>query len=216
MPQKLCFQHPVHLHWDRKARAWVVLNSVYIVESLAPDDFYERRLDGHAANEVLKILDVETEYRIAFTKTLLTRAIAEAAKSKSQVLHFSSHGNSTGVYLTNGKMLSWKAFVELIKPVAGPNKALVMATCGGGDKQLTKALTAVGVIFGWVFGSTANTVSFSDSCLAWSILYNRLVDHGFEKSALMTTLEAINVAIDGDFVYRRWDGKKYVHYPTEK
>ena len=193
-----------------------MLGSVYIVETLDPDDFYERRLDGHAANEILKILDVATEYRIAFTKTLVTRAIAEAANSKSQVLHFSSHGNNTGVFLTNGKKLSWKAFVELIKPVAGPGRALVMATCGGGDNKLTKALTADGVIFGWVFGSTAETVAFSDTCLAWSILYNRLFDHGFKKSALMTTLEVINAAIEGDFVYRRWDGKKYLRYPTEK
>lgn len=193
-----------------------MLASVYILESLDPVDFFERRRDGHAAAEILRILDVPTEYRIAFTKSLVTRAIAEAAKSKAQVLHFSSHGNDTGVFLTNGKKLSWNAFVELIKPVAGPDKALVMATCGGGDQELTKALTAAGVVFGWVFGSTAEVVHFSDSCLAWSILYNRLFDHGFEKPALMTTLKAINAAIDGDFVYRRWTGRKYLHYPTRK
>jgi hypothetical protein len=193
-----------------------MLDSVYILETLSPKDFYERRLDGHAANEILKILDVTTEYRIAFTKPLVERAITEAAKSKAQILHFSSHGNSTGVILTNRKNISWKAFVELIKPAAGPDKALVMATCGGGDQQLTKALTAADVVFGWVFGSTAEKVHFSDSCLAWSILYNRLYDHGFDKHALMTTLKAINAAIDGDFVYRRWTGKKYLRFPTEK
>lgn len=193
-----------------------MLGNVFIVESLYPKDFYERRLDGHAANEILKILDVTTEYRIAFTKPLVERAITEATKGKCQVLHFSSHGNSTGICLTNREDLSWKAFVELVRPAAGPDKALVMATCGGGDKELTKALTAAGVVFGWVFGSTADTVAFSDSCLAWSILYNRLVDHGFEKPALMKTLKAINAAIDGDFVYRRWDGKRYLHYPTTR
>ena len=193
-----------------------MLDSVYILESLNPKDFYERRLDGHAANEVLKILEVTTEYRIAFTKALVERAIAEAAKRKAQILHFSSHGDDTGVVLTNGKNLSWKAFVELIKPAAGPEKALVMATCGGGDRELTKALTAAGVVFGWVFGSTAETVNFSDSCLAWSILYNRLYDHGFDKPALKTTLKAINAAIVGDFVYRRWTGKQYLRFPTQK
>jgi hypothetical protein len=193
-----------------------MLDSVYILETLDPEDFFERRLDGHAANEILKILDVATEYRIAFTRPLVERAIAEAAKSKAQVLHFSSHGNYTGVFLTNGTKLSWAAFVDLIKPVAGPDKALVMATCGGGDQELTKALTAAGVVFGWVFGSTAEKVHFSDCCLGWSILYNRLCDHGFDKSALMTTLKAINAAIDGDFVYRRWTGKKYYRFPTEK
>ena len=32
--------------------------------------------------------------------------------------------------------------------------------------------------------------------------------------ALMKTLKAINAAIAGDLVYRRWDGRKYLHYPT--
>ena len=192
-----------------------MLRCGFILESLHPEDFYERRLDGHAANEILNILDVATEYRIAFTKPLAERAISDAVKVECQILHFSSHGNGTGIRLTNGKDLSWKEFVELVKPVAGPEKALVMATCGGGDKELTKALATAGVVFGWVFGSTADQVTFSDSCLAWSILYNRLVDHGFEKAALMKTLKAINAAIDGDFVYRRWNGKKYLRYPAE-
>lgn len=191
-----------------------MLEKVYIVESLSPKDFYERRLDGHAANEILKILDVTTEYRIAFTKKLVKRAISEAAAGDCRVLHFSSHGDANGIRLTNNTDISWTDFVELVRPVAGKDNALVMATCGGGDKQLTKALTAAGVEFGYVFGSTADTVTFSDSCLAWSILYNRLVDHGFEKSGLMSTLKAINSAIVGDFVYRRWDGNKYRHYPS--
>ena len=38
-----------------------MLDSVYILETLDPEDFFERRLDGHAANEILKILDVATE-----------------------------------------------------------------------------------------------------------------------------------------------------------
>lgn len=191
-----------------------MLGSVYILETLSPKDFYERRLDGHAANEILKILDVSTEYRIAFTKPLVKRAIAEAAKSKAQILHFSSHGDRTGVVLTNGKNISWKEFVKLIKPAAGPDKALVMATCGGGDQELTKALTAAGIVFRCVFGSTAEKVHFSDTCLAWSILYNRLYDHGFDKPALMTTLNAINAAIDGDFVCHRWTGTRYLRFPT--
>ena len=193
-----------------------MLDGVYILETLDPEDFFERRLDGHAANEILRILGTKTEYRVAFTRKLAERAIREAASRKFKMFHFSSHGSSTGVTLTNGKRLTWDKFVELIAPVAGADHALVMATCGGGDRELTKSLTKAGVIFGWVFGSTADTVHFSDSCLAWSILYNRLYDHGFEPAALKTTLKAINAAVVGEFVYRRWDGKRYLHFPTTK
>ncbi len=191
------------------------LKSVYIVESLDPKDFYERMLDGHAANEILRILGTRTEYRVAFTRKLARRAIAEAARGDYEVLHFSSHGNSEGVFLTDERFLTWAEFVELIRPAAGADKALVMATCGGGDKALTKALTAAGVVFGWVFGSTADSVHFSDSCLAWSILYNRLYDYGLKREKLKITLKAINAAIVGDFVYRRWTGKRYRRFPAK-
>ena len=84
-----------------------MLRSVFIAESLHSKDFYERRLDGHAANEILKILDIKTEYRIAFTPTLVERAIKEAAEGDFEVLHFSSHGDSKGIQMTNGTPLSW-------------------------------------------------------------------------------------------------------------
>lgn len=192
------------------------LKSVYILESLKPKDFYKRSLDGHAANEVLRVLGTRTEYRIAFTKALIERAIKEAVAGDFEVLHFSSHGHGGGIRLTDGTRLTWAEFAEIVRPASGSDKALVMATCGGGDKELTKALAAADVTFGWVFGSTADEVYFVDSCLAWSILYNRLYDHGFARKGLKVTLKAINAAIIGDFVYRRWTGKKYRHFPAKQ
>ena len=206
---------PCHCGSDVGEEKLIALRSVYIVESLHSDQFFERTLDGHAANEVLKILQVPTEYRIAFTWPLLKRAVAEAAAGNYQVLHFSAHGDDDGPRLTNGKDLSWREFAQLIAPASGRDKALVMATCQGGHRRLTRALAKEGVVFGWVFGSTAaKGVTFSDSCLAWSILYNRLVDHGFHKTGLKTALAAINAAIDGDFIYRRWDGQRYRRFPA--
>ena len=37
-----------------------MLDGVYILETLSPEDFFERRLDGHAANEILRILGTKT------------------------------------------------------------------------------------------------------------------------------------------------------------
>ncbi|MBV1838283.1 hypothetical protein [Acetobacter estunensis] len=46
---------------------------------------------------VHKILGVTTEYSIVFTKKFVKRAIAEATDGECHVLHFSSHGDSTGI-----------------------------------------------------------------------------------------------------------------------
>lgn len=163
----------------------------------------------------MAILGTTRQYRVAFTLKLVRRAVKEATRENFRVLHFSSHGNEDGVFLTNSRFLRWREFVELVRPWSGEDKALVMATCNGGVRGLTKALEKAGVTFGWVFGSTAESVHFSDSCLAWSILYNRLYDHGFDRKQLKVTLKAINAAIEGDFVYRRWTGKAYRRYPAK-
>ena len=47
------------------------------------------------------------------------------------------------------------------------------------------------LLHAWVVKSTAETVYFSNSRLAWWIHYNRLVDPGFDEAALMTMLKAI-------------------------
>lgn len=189
------------------------LRSVFIAESLAPEDFYERRTDGFAANEVLRLLGLRTEYRVTLNRELLERAVDEAGKGNFEVFHFSSHGSGRGVKLADGSRIRWNEFARLLKPFSGPGKALVMSTCQGGDAAFTKALVDEEIAFGWVFGSTADVVYFPESCLAWSILYNRLADNGFGRPALKKTLKAINAAIDGDFVYRRLDGKRYLRFP---
>ncbi|MDF0544868.1 hypothetical protein PX699_21190 [Sphingobium sp. H39-3-25] len=194
-----------------------MLKSVFIAESVDPEDFYERRVDGHAANEILKIRGLSTDYRIVLTKPLLKRAIKEAADGGFQIFHLSAHGNDEGICLADETKLSWAELAKLLKRVSGPESALVMATCRGGDRNLTEALRETGATFGWVFGSTAEKVSFSDSCLAWSILYNRLArKNGFGRPALKATLTAVNAAITGDFVYRRWDDEKgrYLRFPS--
>lgn len=190
--------------------------SVFIAESVSDEDFYERRADGHAANEVLKLRGQRTEYRVVITEELLKRAIEEAVEGGFDVFHFSSHGNDEGVSLTDRTWLSWLRFARLIKPFADPDRHLVVSSCQGGHAGLTKALEKTGAVFATVFGSTAPAVHFTESCLAWSILYNRLADHGYERAQLKKTLDVVNSAVEGDFVYRRWTGTAYRRYPVPK
>lgn len=67
-----------------------------------------------------------------------------------------------------------------------------------------------------MFGSTDEAgVSFTHSALAWSVLYNRLIEGDFTKNGIQATVDGINEIVAGDFVYRRWDGKHYRHYPPK-
>ena len=195
--------------------------SVFVAESVQPVDFYEGRTDGFAANEVLKIQQVRTSYKIVFDKDHLARAVRDARTGDFQVLHISAHGDDRGTSLTDGNSVTWLDLAELLRTFGGaPNKAtriLVVSSCMGGYVGLSKALQRHNVAFRFIFGSTARAgVGFTHSCLAWSILYNRLVELGssrFDLAKLRITLDKINQVVPGDFVYRRWNGKVYLRYP---
>lgn len=189
--------------------------SVFIAESLSPIDLYKRRLDGFAANEVLKIQSCKTDYRIAMTPNLLARSIKEAEDGNYRIFHLSCHGAADGIRLGDGTDIDWLSLAKMFRSYASPDRSLVMASCSGGHNDLTKALVKTGALFGYVFGSThKDGVGFADSCLAWSVLYRDLLANRLNPSKLKETVNKINAVVPGDFVYRRWDGKVYRRHPV--
>jgi len=189
--------------------------SVMIAESVGRKDFYIGQTDGYAANEVLRIQQVRAAYRVVLDKPRLIRAIAEACILNMKILHLSCHGDDDGIVLTDGTEIDWLSLGKLLRRYARLDRSLVLSCCSGGYVGVTKAFQKEAVIFGHVFGSTAEEgVGFTDSCLAWSILYNQIYEHGFARSDLRRTMDKINFAVPGEFLYRRWNGSRYLRYPT--
>lgn len=192
--------------------------SVFIAESLSPKDYYDRRMDGFAANEVLKIQSCKTDYRIVLTRNFLRRAIKEANDGNYEIFHLSCHGDDDGIQLANGDEISWLDLGIMFKTYANKNRILVMASCSGGHNDLTKALTKAQSIFGYVIGSASKDgVGFTDSCIAWSILYREIIERGLDRSIIQRAIKIINNASEGDFVYRRWDELEDIYrlYPRQ-
>jgi hypothetical protein len=188
--------------------------SVMVAESVGARDFYLRRTDGYAAHEVLRIQQVKTEYRVILDKARLIRAIAESCMFQFKIFHLSCHGNDDGIGLSDGSFLDWLSLGRLFRRYASLEKVLVLSCCSGGYVGVTKAFQKENIVFGFVFGSTAlDGVGFTDSCLAWSILYSRLLEHGFALDELRETLDKINFTVPGKFMYRRWSGSRYLRYP---
>jgi len=190
--------------------------SVFIAESVSSADFYDGRTDGRAAQEVVRLHQVRSDYRLVLDRKHLKKAVREAADGDFGVFHLSCHGDKDGVRLTDGEDLDWAELAGILKPVAGEGRLLVMASCSGGYAGLGAALAEAGAVFGYVFGSTDKTgVRFTHSALAWSVLYNRLIEGAFTKKGVQATIDRINGIVAGDFVYRRWNGKRYLHYPSK-
>ena len=194
---------------------------VFIAESNGPEDFYIGQLDGFAANEVLKVRRITGRYRVVFNREMLNKAINEAVKLDADIFHLSCHGNEDGIQLTDqrsngeGEFLSWEEVAADFQPFATKDKILVNSSCGGGHGGVSEAFSKVTNKFGFICGSTADTVTFHDSCLAWSVLYNVLVKQGLtSKLSFQEAITKINKVVSGDFVYRRWDSNKktYRHW----
>lgn len=185
---------------------------VFVAESNNPVDFYLGKLDGYAANELLKVLRVPSRYRIVLDRKMLKKAVAEAAKFEADIFHLSCHGDELGIQLADGDDLDWDALAEDLAPLAAPNRIFINAGCVGGHNGIAKAFRATRKRFGFLCGSTRSVddggVGYHDACLAWSILYNVLANHGSRsRVAFQDAIDRINAAVAGDFVYRRWDGK---------
>jgi len=189
--------------------------SVLIAESVSRDDFYDRRTDGYAANEILRIQQVRSDYRLVLDRRLLVRAVNSAAAQNFTVFHLSCHGDDDGILLADEDFVDWLNLGVLLRGYARMDRALVLSCCSGGYVGVTKAFEKSGVFFGYVFGSTSvSGVGFTDCCLAWSILYSQILEYGLSAANLRKTLDKINYAVPGDFSYRRWDGQTYLHYPA--
>jgi hypothetical protein len=194
---------------------------VFIAESNNPLDFYLGRLDGHAANEVLKVRRIPSLYRVVLDRKMLKKAVAAAGRFETDIFHLSCHGDETGIQLADGEELGWEELADELTPLASRSRILVNSSCVGGHSGIAKAFRATSNRFGYICGSTRSTeddgVGYHDACLAWSILYNVLANRqSRSRAAFQDAIDKINAVVAGDFVYRRWDGKMrgYRSYPA--
>ena len=192
---------------------------VFIAELNNPEDFYLGKLDGYTANEVLKVRRITSRYRIVLNREMLRRAIDHAAKLEADIFHLSCHGDADGVQLTDGECLSWKGLAEEFAPLASAERILVNSSCEGAHRGVSKAFREAAARFGYLCGSSAKTVGYADSCLAWSILYNVLAsEESISRDAFQGAIDKVNAAVAGEFVYRRWVARegRYRIYPSPK
>jgi len=114
---------------------------VFIAESNGPADVYSGRLDGFAANEVLKVSGTPSQYRLVYNREMLERAIQEAGEIGTDIFHLSCHGNETGVELTDGSFLGWDDLADMFNGFADDARILVNSSCGGRPRRRREGIS---------------------------------------------------------------------------
>lgn len=187
---------------------------VYIAESVAADDFFYRRWEGHVVEEIARLLGGRPYYRIVITRDLLAEAIRRAKRSECEVFHLSCHGNSSGLALTSGEELSWDDLGAVFEAADYAPGALVLSSCLGGDRGAARAFRERTPRPTVIFGSESK-LTFAGACIAWPILYTELETRGMAREVFRDAIDKMNTVAGHEFVYWRWDDDRdgYRRYP---
>jgi hypothetical protein len=193
---------------------------VFIAESVSHEDFYDRDWEGHAAEEIVRLLNGSTRYRIVLDKTLLRRAIKEAAESGYGIFHLSCHGDENGVQLSGNRDVSWRELAEYFQEAKSAPAVLVLSSCVGGDGGIARAFEKLhlrpAVIFGAEAKKKKDLITLPSACISWSILYSVLAAEGMTPEVFKEAVTKMNKVTPHQFVYRRWDDKheSYRRFPS--
>lgn len=114
---------------------------VHIIESPSPANLLSNVSEGGSISDALRLMGIKSQYYLAVNSDAFQMALlrifeahAKTSFSSIPIIHISAHGNTKGIRLTSGKLLSWDA---LEKDLISLNKALrgylllCMSSCKG-------------------------------------------------------------------------------------
>ena len=114
---------------------------VFIIESPSAVDLYHGSTEGEMIRQAVGLNAIRSASKIAVNSEAFEAAIRiglreemEANPGLVPVLHISAHGDSEGIQLSSGEVLSWNHLRELLVPLnAALNGTLLvcMSTCEG-------------------------------------------------------------------------------------
>ncbi len=99
------------------------ITKIFIIESPSTEDVKEDRKEGLALSEILRLSNIQNTYMnvdsIDNLKTTLKQISSEVKREIKKygaiTLHFSMHGNQTGIGLTNGEFIDWNNLYLILK-----------------------------------------------------------------------------------------------------
>ncbi|MGD0010114.1 MAG: hypothetical protein ABSE93_16405 [Terriglobia bacterium] len=188
----------------------------FVAESVFPEDFYERRWEGYVVEEIVRLLGGKTSYRIVMNARLLRRAIRTASENAYDIFHLSCHGDERGIQLTDAEDISWEDLAGCFQKADHMPAALVLSCCVGSDGGIARAFKECNRRPEVIFGAEAkgkHALTFPGACMSWPILYIKLVKRGMTRQAFIDAIDKMNGIAPHRFVYRRWDGDRYLRYP---
>lgn len=190
-------------------------SGVFIIESLSLSDESDGRTEGRMLQEMLRLLEIRSEYR--YIRTLRELAVmAEGFRKEPsfRYLHLSCHGNKSGVGLT----LDTVPFDELGKALGKLEKRrLFISACSACNDRLADSLRPTSLLS--VIGPSMN-ISFDDAAIFYASFYHIMFNtnrKNMKNDQVRITLEKLTELFEvGISAYFRVESGQYRRrsYPT--
>ena len=153
---------------------------VYIIESPAPEDVYERWGEGEMIRESLRLADIPATVRVALDEEHFVKALREGLSELMQkknlmpVLHVSAHGNEKGIELSDGRFIEWSLFGQITASLNG-HLGGELLVCVSSCNSFNCARHALSGTNPWkvIVGNTGEP-TWNDTIIAFSAFYHLL------------------------------------------
>lgn len=140
--------------------------------------------------------------------------MSEAARKRFSVFHLSCHANTDDFGLASGETVTWTELASLAQEKLH-DTVLCLSACEAGNVAVADALRQEKCHPCYIVGPETKP-GYAQTCVAWSVFYHSLAtSHGIGQTQMRDALDRMNAAVDSDFLYRRWTGKRYRRYPSK-
>lgn len=149
----------------------MTLPRVFIIESLELEDEDADRFEGGHLSKMLALSGVGTKYMYLRTERELEEAIDRFEDSEFRYLHFSCHGNKSGI-ATTFDSLTFEDLGERLRPVLA-RKRVFFSSCSVMNDRCATALLKRSGCYSVV--GPSRSIGFDRSAAFWCALYHLLL-----------------------------------------
>src|SRR5260370_18554116 len=111
----------------------------FVAESVSPLEFYNRDWEGHIVEEIVRVLNGKTSYRIVLNAEVLRKAIKTGSENEYNIFHLSCHGDEGGIQLSHKTDISWDELADCSQTPDRIPPALILSSCIGCDRGIALA-----------------------------------------------------------------------------
>jgi hypothetical protein len=172
---------------------------VHIIESPSDENMLDGLTEGRSLASALELAGIHHCYNLVTTEKSLQIALYGRLSEEIQkngmlpILHFSMHGGTGGIQLTDNKIITWHELYQLIMPIQqllqkySLDLLICMSSCYGSFATQMAQIKEGDIPFQFLIGNR-DRIHWSDAAVAYITFYH-LLFKGFDPNYCYETMK---------------------------